>query len=195
MHTSTLSPATGLIHCARAWMTQPLVKEHAMAKVKKGSLAAKRSRMREQILGEYKQELAIERFREEKPQMWLQSQRIGKLIDIQGQLEGDQFPEGSCFLHANTVTSHDFCVKKITGVDLDTCQVTVEIYGDEELEGGIVVLPLETLEWFGFPAKAVPIGIHFEGFISRSKPEVVPPATKDGAEEANDPKAIARKLC
>ena len=57
------------------------------------------------------------------------------------------------------------------------------------------MLPLETLEWFGFPAKAVPIGIHFEGFISRSKPEVVPPATKDGAEEANDPKAIARKLC
>jgi hypothetical protein len=23
---------------------------------------------------------------------------------------------------------------------------------------------LETVEWFGFPAKAVPTGIHFEGF-------------------------------
>jgi hypothetical protein len=95
-------------------------------------------------------------------------------------------------LHANTVTSHDFCVKKITGVDLDTCQVTIEIYGDEELEGGIVVLPLETVEWFGFPAKAVPIGVHFEGFISRSKPGEAKPAAESVA--ANDPKAVARRL-
>jgi hypothetical protein len=180
-------------------MKQPLTQEPAMTTSKESAKSGKSkktkgssTRMREQILSEYRQELAIERFREEKPQMWLQSQRMGKLIDIQDQLENDQFPEGSCFLHANTVTSHDFCVKKITGVDLDTCQVTIEIYGDEELEGGIVVLPLETVEWFGFPAKAVPIGVHFEGFISRSKPGEAKPAAESVA--ANDPKAVARRL-
>lgn len=141
-----------------------------MAKKKNGP-AQKRAKLREQIIEQYKQEVAIDRFREEKPQLWMQSQRVGKLVDIQGQLDGGQFPEGSCFLHANTVTSHSFCVKRITGIDLDTCQVTMEIYGDEELEGGIVVLPLETIEWFGFPAKAVPIGVHFEGFISKPSRE------------------------
>ena len=32
------------------------------------------------------------------------------------------------------------------------------------MEAGVVVLPLETIEWFGFPARAVPTGIHFQGF-------------------------------
>jgi len=133
---------------------------------------SKRSR-KDEARDEVMRELALERFREEKPQMWLQSQRMGKLVDIQGQLENETFPEGSCFLHTTTVGTTAFCVKKITGIDLDTCQVTCEIWGDEELEGGIVVLPLECVEWFGFPSKAVPIGVHFEGFISRDdkKPE------------------------
>lgn len=124
---------------------------------------SKRSR-KDDIRDEIMKEMALDRFREEKPQMWLQSQRVGKLVDIQGQLDHETFPEGSCFLHCNTVGTSAFCVKKITGIDLDTCQVTCEIWGDEELEGGIIVLPLETIEWFGFPSKAVPIGIHFEGF-------------------------------
>src|SRR3954469_25818985 len=99
---------------------------------------------KEKHLEEFKRQLALERFQEERPQLWLQSQRVGKLVDIQRQLEKENFPEGSCFLHGNLVGSQSFCVKKITGIDLDTCQVTLEIYGDEDLEGGIVVLPLET---------------------------------------------------
>lgn len=50
------------------------------------------------------------------------------------------------------------------GVDLDTCQATIEIYGDEHLEAGVVMIPLEVIEWFGFPATAVSTGIRFEGF-------------------------------
>lgn len=156
---------------------------------KPSKTAQKRAKMRDEVLNEYKQEMALERFREEKPQLWMQSQRMGKLVDIQNQLDGQQFPEGSCFLHCNTVTSHSFCVKKITGIDLDTCQVTMEIYGDDELEGGIVVLPLETIEWFGFPAKAVPIGVHFEGFIARSKSDAA--AGDDDAPAASTGKPLS----
>ena len=126
---------------------------------------------KEKYLQEFKRQLALERFQEERPQLWLQSQRVGKLVDIQTQLDDETFPEGSCFLHANLVGSQSFCVKKITGIDLDTCQVTLEIYGDDDVEGGIVVLPLETIEWFGFPAKAVSMGVHFQGFTGHRGPE------------------------
>ncbi len=142
---------------------------------------AKAEQHREKLLAEFKRELALERFQEERPQLWLQSQRVGKLIEIQNQLEQETFPEGSCFLHGNLVGSQSFCVKRITGIDLDTCQVTLEIYGDEDLEGGIVVLPLETIEWFGFPAKAVSMGVHFQGFTGLQKTEVKPSA--DGKTE------------
>lgn len=124
---------------------------------------------RRKIVAELQREMALERFQSEKPQMWLQSQRVAKLVEIQESIDDEAFPEGSCFLHANTVDMHTFAVKRITGIDLDTCQVTVEIFGDEELEAGIVVLPLESVEWFGFPSKAVPIGIHFEGFTKTSR--------------------------
>ena len=131
-----------------------------------------KEKVREEVLGEVKQQLALDKFQEERPQLWLQSQRIGRLVDVQGQMEDGGFPEGSCFLHANTVAFATFCVKKVIGIDLDTCQVTIEIYGDEHLEAGVVVLPLETIEWFGFPAKAVPTGIHFQGFTGHlAKPE------------------------
>ncbi len=133
------------------------------------------TKAREEVM----RELALERFQEEKPQMWLQSQRIGKLVDIQNQLDGDQFPEGSCFLHTTTGGTNAFCVRRITGIDLDTCQVTLEIHGDEELEGGIVVLPLESIEWFGFPSKAVPIGIHFQGFTRNHDDTKKPEASED----------------
>lgn len=125
----------------------------------------KTERIRNKVLSEFQKELALQKFQEERPQLWLQSQRVSKLVEVQSQLADEQFPEGSCFLHANTVSFSSFCVKKVIGIDLDTCQVTIEIYGDDNLELGVVVLPLETIEWFGFPANAVPTGIHFEGFI------------------------------
>lgn len=129
----------------------------------------KNHRTRQKLLGEIHREMAIERFKSEKPQMWLQSQRIAKLVETQEQLESESFPEGTCFLHTTTSGTNTFAVKRISGIDLDTCQVTVDIFGDEELELGVVVLPLESIEWFGFPSKAVPIGIHFEGFTKNHK--------------------------
>ena len=123
-----------------------------------------KDQVREEIISEVRQQLAMDRFKDERPQLWLQSERMVKLVEVQAQMEDDQFPEGSCFLHSSTVAFNSFCVKKVIGIDLDTCQVTVEIYGDEHLEAGVVVLPLESIEWFGFPAKAVSTGIHFEGF-------------------------------
>ena len=138
-----------------------------MAEHNLGLMTAKKPlnhRTRQKVLAEIHREMAIERFQSEKPQMWLQSQRVAKLVEIQEQLDTEAFPEGSCFLHTTTVGTNAFAVKRITGIDLDTCQVTIEIFGDEELEMGVVVLPLESIEWFGFPSKAVPIGVHFEGF-------------------------------
>ena len=82
-----------------------------------------------------------------------------------------------------------FALKRITGIDLDTCQVTLEIFGDEELEAGVVVLPLETIEWFGFPSKAVPIGIHFEGFTTTS-PRAVREAAENEAAQSKKPRAV-----
>lgn len=143
--------------------------------------------VRERHLAEFKRQMELERFQSERPQLWLQSQRVGKLVEIQNQLDQEVFPQGSCFLHANLVGSQSFCVKKITGIDLDTCQVTLEIYGDEEVEGGIVVLPLETIEWFAFPAKAVSMGVHFQGFTSHKHDPTRPKDQHDPAEGPDAP--------
>lgn len=120
--------------------------------------------LREKTLAEFREQLAFERLQERNPQQWVAFQRAHKLVDIQEELENGQFPDGACFLHATTVGNQHFRVKKLTGIDLDTFQVTIEIYGDEDLEEGIVVLPLEQLEWWGFPARAVPTH-HFQGFV------------------------------
>jgi hypothetical protein len=137
-----------------------------------------KAKLREEVMSEMHQQMALDKFQAERPQLWLQSQRVMKLVEVQAELANDEFPEGSCFVHASTVGFASFCVKKVIGIDLDTCQVTVEIYGDEHLEAGVVVLPLESIEWFGFPAKAVPTGIHFEGFTHHVTPQKSEPAQK-----------------
>ena len=96
--------------------------------------------------------------------LWLQAQRLGKLIAIQSGMADELFPPGCCFIHATIPTVNSFCVKRIIEIDLGTATVLLEIYGDEELEAGHVLLPLESLGWFGFPAKAVPVGTVFAGF-------------------------------
>ena len=120
--------------------------------------------LREKHLAEFREEAAFERLQERNPAQWIAFQRAHKIVDIQEDLEGGVFPDGACFLHATTVGSQHFRVRKISGIDLDSFQVTLEIYADDELEEGIVVLPLEQLEWFGFPSRAVPIH-HFQGFV------------------------------
>jgi hypothetical protein len=98
-------------------------------------------------------------------QMWAQAQRLGKLIAIQQGTEGREFPPGCCFLHAALPSVTSFCIRRVVEVDLDACTATIEIHGDDELEAGHVVLPLEAVGWFGFPAKAVAVGVRFRGFI------------------------------
>lgn len=133
-----------------------------MPKCKTEERAQKKARERE--LRDFKRELSLDRFREANPQLWLQAQRVGKLLEVQAEMPDHAFPEGSCFLHANLVTVSSFCIKRIQEVNLESCQVTVEIHGDEDLEAGVVIIPLETIEWFGFPSTAVPIEIRFRGF-------------------------------
>jgi hypothetical protein len=142
---------------------------------------------REKYLDEFRQQLALERFQEERPQLWLQSQRVAKLLEIQGQLQGETFTEGSCFMYAGVVGVQSFCIKQVTGIDLDTCQATFEVYGEENLEAGIVVLPLETIEWFSFPAKAAPLGgVHFQGFthLTPRSPMTSGPNATGGSSDA-----------
>ena len=54
-----------------------------------------KDKVREEVLGEVKQQLALDKFQEERPQLWLQSQRVGRLVEIQGQMEDDIFPEAA----------------------------------------------------------------------------------------------------
>lgn len=111
--------------------------------------------------------------------LWLQAQRLGKLIGIQSGLKEEMFPPGCCFIHANVPSVNSFCLKRIVEVDLNAASVLIEIHGDEELEEGHVMLPLESLGWFGFPGKAVPVGTVFAGFTlptaSGPSPVVVHP--------------------
>lgn len=128
---------------------------------------AKHERLKEKHLAEFREQLAFERLQERHPEQWTAFQRVQRVAGIQEQMEGGVFPDGACFLHATTVGSQHFRLRKVTGIDLDTFQVSLEIYADDELEEGVVVLPLERIEWFGFPSRAVPIH-HFQGFVGVS---------------------------
>jgi hypothetical protein len=112
----------------------------------------------------YVQALGAVGWRKRNQGLWLQAQRVGKLIAIQCGLPDELFPPGCCFIHANVPTVNSFCVRRIVEVDLNAATLLLEIHGDEELEEGHVVLPLESIGWFGFPAKAVPVGTVFTGF-------------------------------
>ncbi len=157
-------------------LTAPPVSAPAIGKNRRRPVSA---------LERFKQELGIARYREQNPHMWMQAQRLLKLLEIQFQAPEQQFPPGYCFLHANLVTVSSFCVKQLCEVNLETCQVTVEIHGDDNLEGGIVIIPLETIEWFGFPAKAVPVDIHFKGFAVEGG-HLTPKAVIDPSVEASN---------
>lgn len=110
--------------------------------------------------------------------LWLQAQRLGKLVAIQSGLADERFPPGCCFLHANVPSVTSFCLKRIVEIDLNAACLLLEIYGDEELEEGHVMVPLEAVGWFGFPGKAVPVGTSFAGFtlpLEGPSPVVVHP--------------------
>jgi hypothetical protein len=106
----------------------------------------------------------IASLRRRMPQVWVQIQRMSKIVELQRRNEGQQFAQGSCFLHAHTATVSHFCVKRVLEIDLSTLTVTLEIHSDADLAEGIVVLPLEQVGWFGFPASAVPTDTHLRAF-------------------------------
>ncbi|MFW5830417.1 MAG: hypothetical protein ACOCXA_09175, partial [Planctomycetota bacterium] len=103
--------------------------------------------IREQILSEIQEQEALEEFRQNRPEMWLQVMRVGRMLELQEDLDDEIWPEGSCFLHANTVGFQSFCVRRVLDVDLETCTVALSIYGDEDLEDGTVLIPLEAISW------------------------------------------------
>ncbi|MBA3846295.1 MAG: hypothetical protein H0X45_06605 [Planctomycetes bacterium] len=173
-HKATLRKAPAKAHAA--------LRARGLAKTESRKVAAKAksdknvSRLRgEAALSEYRKGEAMERFRKEQPQAWLQAQRLHRVLEIQSQIDGNAFPPGCCFLHGNLISVSHVCVRQIREVNLETCQVTIEIHGDDNLEEGIVIIPLESVEWFGFPAKAVPVDVHFHGFAANEL--VVKPPT------------------
>lgn len=122
--------------------------------------------LREQIAEELQEQMAVERFQQEHPELWLQASRLGRLMDLQDHCDDGHFPAGSCFLYANVPGFQCFAVKRVLAVDLDTCQASVEIFGDGDLEPGTVLLPLEGVSWYGFPEKAIPLSFAYSGFTT-----------------------------
>ncbi|TVR14848.1 MAG: hypothetical protein EA401_03695 [Planctomycetota bacterium] len=122
--------------------------------------------LREQITAELHQQLALERFQKEQPELWLQASRLGALMELQEQCQDAHFPPGSCFLYAAVPVYQCFPLRRILNVDLDTCQTQLEIYGDGDLEEGTVTLPLEAISWHGFPKDAIPLHFPYSGFTT-----------------------------
>ncbi len=129
--------------------------------------------IRQQVISDYLEQEAIDEFKQVRPDMWLQVQRVGRILELQEQLhnenpeEANVWPKGSCFIHTNTPTTSSFCVEQVLEIDLETCTTTVSIYAFEELVKGTVVLPLESISWIGFPENVNNIiGFTFKGFTA-----------------------------
>ena len=119
----------------------------------------------------YGQALKRAGFAKRFPQLQLQALRLGKLLAIQQGAPDQEFPPGTCFLHANLPTSDSFCVRSLLEVDLDAATAIFAIWGDDVLEAGHVILPLEHLAWIGFPDKQVNVGVRFVGFSLPTTPK------------------------
>lgn len=116
------------------------------------------------LLEAFAQALRRAGFGRQQLHLLLQARRLGKLLAIQQNIPNQEFPPGVCFLHVNLPSTNSICVRSLVEVDLEACTVLIAIHGDQELESGHVILPLEGLGWIGFPDKQVPVGIPFAGF-------------------------------
>ena len=125
--------------------------------------------VREAIIGEFLEEAAFEDFKQARPDLWMQVKRLNRVLELQDDTEEQCFQSGICFIHTNTPDYQGFCVKRIIEIDLESCMVVVEIHGEEELRPGVVMLPLETVSWFGFPAEKVAMDMSFRGFTFGQK--------------------------
>jgi hypothetical protein len=104
------------------------------------------------------------RFDKRYPHLRLQIRRLGKLLAIQHEAPDQEFPEGTCFLHAVLPTTESFCLRSLLEVDLDAASIICAIYGDDVLAAGHVILPMESIAWIGFPDTQVNVGVRFAGF-------------------------------
>lgn len=125
--------------------------------------------VREAIISEFLEEAALEDFKQARPDLWMQVKRLNKVLELQDETEDQRFESGTCFIHTNTPDYQGFCVKRLIEIDLESCMVVFEIYGEDELRPGVVMLPLETIAWFGFPTEKVAMDVHFRGFTFGQK--------------------------
>lgn len=123
--------------------------------------------VREQILNEYREQELIEEFQLQRPDLWLQVQRLSMVMELQGTLEENIFQRGTCFVHVNLPGVDEFCLRQVQEIDLETCLARLDIYDSQDLVEGIVCIPIEAISWFGFPGREVQPTFQFKGFNTR----------------------------
>jgi hypothetical protein len=167
---------------------RPKPKPKPEAKPKLKAKRGRRTRQPQNAVEAFEQALAATHFGKRSPQLLLQARRIGKLLAIQQNIEGNEFPPGVCFLHVNLPSTDSLCVRSLVEFDLDAATVIVAIHGDQELEAGHVLLPLEGIAWIGFPDVQVQVGVPFAGFHlpSQPKPLLVGGGGKKSAKASNE---------
>ncbi len=125
--------------------------------------------LREAIINDFLEEAAFEEFKQAQPNLWMQVKRLNKVLELQDESDDQCFQSGTCFIHTNTPDFQGFCVKRVIEIDLESCMVVIEIYGEDELRPGVVMLPLESIAWFGFPTEKVTMDVRFRGFTFGQK--------------------------
>ena len=95
----------------------------------------------------------MERFQQEHPDLWIQVNRMyGKFDGAPGGVRKRTFPSGSCFIYANVPCYQKLRRKTgVLGVDLDTCKPRSTSTAIASLKKVHIVLPLESISWYGFP--------------------------------------------
>ena len=127
-------------------------------------VASTTDEVREQVLDELRREQALEEFQATRPDAWMQVERVRRIIDYQEEMDDESFPKGSCFVHVNLPDVTSLSLKRVMDICLQSCLVSLEIYEDDSLEAGMVLVPLEGISWFGFPEKHQNYKFAFRGF-------------------------------
>lgn len=127
------------------------------------------------LLAQMREQRAVKRFQRMRPDLWLAIQRVARVLGLQRQVAGEEFPPGSCFVHTSMPDQQVFCLKRVLEISVDTATATFEIHEDNELTEGIVIVPVETVTWVGFPAHSVPLTFELRGLTG---PEPVSPSVE-----------------
>ncbi len=126
--------------------------------------------LRATIEAELAQQAAVDKFQAERPDLWIHVQRVAQIIDWQEEAEAGCFPPGSVFLHTGLPDQQVFSLKRVLEISLDTCCTVIEIHGDNELEAGTAVIPLEAVTWIGLPAERIPLTFEMRGLTASEPP-------------------------